>query len=98
MRHLAARQFSSEFANMQKRIFSSPLQDWMRNSEGLHRAFLSLASNEALINDHMDSRRITELVEQFKADGSSRSPSRDLGNMLFSLLGLEIWLQRFART
>ena len=95
LRQLAGRRFSHEFAHREKKIFASPLHTWMNSSKELHGAILDLGSSRSLVSDQLSATAIRTLVARYERHQFTGPEGWKLANVLFLLLGLEIWLAQF---
>lgn len=97
MRMLAAEKFSLKFAHLQKKIFASPLHDWMNHSKRLNQAIDDLSRPHSLIKDYLEPGVIDGLIARYREHGFGGRDGWRLAQLLFLLLGFEVWLATFPQ-
>ncbi|MEH6582159.1 MAG: asparagine synthase-related protein [Halioglobus sp.] len=93
VRELAADKFSHEFAYAKKQIFASPGVIWLEKSKPLRDFALTLDKPDARIHQYLNSDAIKSIVTDYQ--GSTGKLNRDLSNLVYTLIGLELWLREF---
>lgn len=95
LRALAAKMFSPEFAYMEKHIFASPGAIWLRNSTQLRNYALGLKNKASNIHKYLSTSAILEVIEEYEKQLELKKIESSTCQLIFTLIGLEVWLKIF---
>lgn len=92
VRNLAARRLGREFVDRPKKQLAAPMQLWLRTSEPLRRAVLSLRSTDSRWRAYLDPGPVEAMLDKFEKDEALDRVTARGAHMLVSL---EIWIRQF---
>jgi asparagine synthetase B (glutamine-hydrolysing) len=95
LRALAASLFSPELAYSQKQIFSSPGRQWLMESSALQKFVNQLASPQAKIGMYVNREALLQQLKEFNEKVKSCSLDQYTAQFIYTLIGFEIWLQKY---
>ena len=92
---LAEQKFSQELAYAEKVIFSSPESIWLSKSRELSEFVLGLKNPESKIFKILNAEAIVKVISTYEEQIRTGTLDRETCHLVFSLAGLEIWLETF---